>query len=348
MKNKFKSPSIKDIAKEAGVVISTVSNVINKTRFVKPETRNKVLKAIKKLNYRPNIIARGLRTKSTRAIGVIVPDISSPFFSQVIRGMEEVARNRGYTLILGCTFYDVEEEERQMNVLIDQFIDGLIFFCGFNNYDHIKKINERKVPVVVIDREVNDPKIPSVLINNALAMEMAVDYLCSFGHKEIGYLTFSFKEQGTVRKRYTGYCNGLKKNKIQYNPKFVIIDESIRLREIEGTYTVVKKFLEKGYVPTAFITIADFLAYGLIKALKEEGYKIPSDISVVGFDNIVFSNFVDPPLTTVKQPKKLMGSKAMSLLLDIVEGKKIKNKNIVLPTQIVERESVGPPPRKDF
>jgi len=344
MKKKTKHPSIKDVAKEAGVAISTVSNVINETRFVKEEISNKVLKAIKKLNYRPNIIARGLRTKSTKTVSIILPDIGSPFFAQVIKGMEEVARNRGYTLILGCTFYNIEEEELQMNVLLDKFIDGLIFFCGYDKYEHIKKINDQKIPVVVIDREIDDPNIPSVMINNTLAMETAVDYLCSFNHREIGYLTFSFENQTTVRNRYIGYCNGLKKNKISYNPKFVIIDDSVRLNEIEGTYNIVKKFLENGEkIPTAFITMADFFAYGLIKALKEKGYRIPRDVSIIGFDNIIFSGFVDPPLTTVKQPKKLMGSTAMNLLLDIVEGREVKEKNIILPTEIIERGSVGPP-----
>lgn len=345
MKKRIKHPSIKDIAKEAGVAISTVSNVINETRFVKKDTREKVLKAVEKLNYRPNIIARGLRIKSTKAVGVIVPDIANPFFSQVIRGMEEVARNRGYTLILGCTFYNVEEEKRQTDILLHQFIDGLIFFCGYNSYEHIKMVNNQKVPVVVVDREIGDPKIPSVLINNTSAMEMAVDYLCSFGHRKIGYLTFSFDKQTTVRNRYTGYCNGLKKNKIPYSPNFVIIEDSLRLREIEGTYNVVKGFLEKGEIPTAFITASDFFAYGLVKAIKEHGYKIPQDISVIGFDNIIFSEFIDPPLTTVKQPKKSMGSKAMNLLLDIVEGIKVREKNIVLQTEIIERSSVGPPPK---
>jgi len=344
MKKKLNRSSIKDVAREAKVSISTVSSVINKTKFVSEEKQERVLEAVKKLNYKPNIIARGLRTKSTKTVGIIVPDIGSPFFAQIIKGMEEVARNRGYTLILGCTFYSIEEEERQMNVLLDQLIDGLIFFCGYDKYEHIKKINDQKIPVVVIDREIDDLNIPSVMINNTLAMETAVDYLCSFSHREIGYLTFSFENQTTVRKRYIGYCNGLKKNKISYNPKFVIIDDSVRLNEIEGTYNIVKKFLENGgKIPTSFITMADFFAYGLIKALKEDGYRIPRDVSIIGFDNIIFSGFVDPPLTTVKQPKKLMGSTAMNLLLDIVEGREVKEKNIILPTEIIERDSVGPP-----
>ncbi len=345
MWKKLKRPSIRDVAREAGVSISTVSSVVNKTKFVKEDRQKRVLSAVKKLNYKPNIIARGLRTRSTRAVGVIVPDIAQPFFSQVIRGMEEVAREREYTLILSCTFYDVAEEERQMNVLVDQFIDGLLFFCGYDNYSHIKKIYNQNIPVVVIDREVSDPKIPSVLIDNTKAMEQAVDYLCSYGHREIGYVTFTFENQATVRNRYAGYCSGLKKNNISHNPDIAIIDNTIRLNESRGTYNIIKELHEKRKMPTAFTAIADFSAIGLIKALKETGYRVPQDVSVVGFNNEIVCEFSDPPLTTVKQPKKLMGATAMNLLLDIVEGKKVKNKNIILPTSIIERGSVAAPPK---
>lgn len=344
MKRKLKHPSIKDVAKEAGVAISTVSSVINKTKFVRKERRERVLKAIKKLNYKTNIIARGLRIRSTRAVGVIVPDIAQPFFAQVIKGMEEVVRKRQYILILGCTFYDIDEEERQMNILVNQFIDGLIFFCGYDSYGHIKKIYNQNIPVVVVDREISDSKIPSVLIDNTLAMEQAIDYLYSYGHREIGYITFSFENQATVRNRYMGYCRGLKKNNIPYNPDIVIIDDSIRLNELKSTYNIIRDLHKKRKVPTAFTTLADFLAIGLIKALKEMGYEVPYDVSVVGFNNEIVSEFADPPLTTVKQPKKLMGSEAMNLLLDIVEGKKVREKNIILPTQIIERKSVAVAP----
>ena len=334
-----KNYSIKDVAKEANVSISTVSYVINDTRFVSKERKKRVLKAIKKLHYVPNKIARGLRIKSLKAVGVLVPDIANPFFAQVIRGMEEIARKRGFTLILGCTSYDLEEEEHQIKLLVNQFIDGLIFFCGYDSFEHIKKVYNNNIPVVVVDREIGHKEIPSVLVNNALAMESAVDYLVKLGHREIGYISFSFDNQTTVRKRYEGYCNGLSKNNIPFNPDISIINDSIRLNETIGTYNIIKKLLKRKEVPTSFVTLADGVAIGLIQSLKELGYKIPNDISVVGFNNEVISRFSDPPLTTVKQPKKLMGKTAMSLLIDIIEGKEIKNKNIVLPTEVIVRGS---------
>jgi DNA-binding LacI/PurR family transcriptional regulator len=342
MKKKIKRPSIKDVGREAGVSISTVSSVINKNKFVSEEREKRVLEAIKKLKYRPNIIARGLRTKSTRAVGVILPDIAQPFFAQVIRGMEEATRKRGYTLVLGCSFYDIAEEERQINVLMNQFVDGIIFFCGYDSHDHIRMVYDSGIPVVVTDREIGNTLIPSVLIDNTLAMEMVIDYLAKLGHREIGYVSFSFDNQTTARKRYEGYLSGLKKNGLEYNQGQVIIDDSIRMNEFSGAYSVVKELLRKKSMPTAFATLADFLAIGLIKALKEMGYRIPEDISVMGFNNEIVSQFSEPPLTSVKQPKKLMGKMAMDLLLDMVEGKEIENKNIILPTEIIERGSAGP------
>jgi DNA-binding LacI/PurR family transcriptional regulator len=172
-------------------------------------------------------------------------------------------------------------------------------------------------------------------------MESAVDYLAGFGHKEIGYLSFSFDNQTTIRRRYEGYLSGLKKNGLKFNPDQVIIDDSIRLNEFKGSYDVVKELLKKKSMPTAFATLADFLAIGLMKALREMDYRVPEDISVVGFNNEIVSQFSEPTLTSVKQPKKLMGKTAMDLLLDIVEGKKVDDKNIILPTEIIKRGSVS-------
>jgi LacI family transcriptional regulator len=174
LKEQVKKTSIKDIAKKSGVAISTVSHVINNTKFVADNTREKVTKAINELHYRPNLIARGLRTKSTRTIGLLLPDISQPFFAQVVKGIEAVARLRNYTLIMGCAFYDIEEEKRQLNSMLDQNTDGIIFFCGYDSYGHIKQVHDSSIPVLVLDREIDNKDIPSVLVDNFAAMEKAV------------------------------------------------------------------------------------------------------------------------------------------------------------------------------
>jgi LacI family transcriptional regulator len=345
MSQKLKNTSIKDIAKEAGVAISTVSYVVNKKDLVADKTKKKVLRAIEKLGYEPNFIARSLRTKKTSTIGVIVYDISNPFVAQIVRGMEEVVKKRGYIMVLGCTFNDALEEERQINVMINQFIDGLLIISGSDNEKIYKKIITRKIPLVFVDRELEKFPSVSIIIDNVLAMEKAVDYLYSMGHREIGYISYPVEKQTTVRQRYAGYIKGLEKNILSFNPDYVIIDERFADKELEGkdmdiTFNIMQQFIRSKKLPTAFITISDIIAYGLIKALKENNVNVPEDVSVVGFDNIIFDDYISPPLTTVKQPKKNMGITGMNLLLDIIEGKSIKNKRIVLPTEIIIRQSV--------
>jgi len=340
LKKKTKVTSIKDVARKAGVSISTVSNALNNSRYVKKETKEKILGIVSDLNYTPNIIARGLKTRSTRTVAVIVPDISNQFFAQVIKGIEEIARQRNYNVLLTCSYYDVSEEKRSIEILKQQFVSGFLFISGYNSFEHIKSLNDDKVPVVVVDRELGDKKVPSVLIDNFEAIRKAVNFLYGIGHRRIGYISYTYDNQTTVERRYKGYLRGLEDNKLVYDPDIVMISETLRLNELEGSREAVKKILNNKNIPTVILNASDFIAVGVIRTLKELNIKVPEDISVMGFDNILMSLYTDPLLTTVKQPKKQMGAAAVSLLLDIIEGKRVKNKNITLPTEIIERKSV--------
>ena len=340
-KRKYKITLIKDVARKAGVSISTVSNALNNSRYVKKETKEKILEITRNLNYTPNIIARGLKTRSTSTVAVIVPDISNQFFAQVIRGVEEVARQRKYSILLACTYYDVSEEKKSIENLRKQFVDGFVFVSGYNSFDHIKELNDDKVPVVVADRELGDIKVPSVLVDNLGAMRDTVNYLHGLGHKRIGYISYTYNNQTTVEKRFKGYRKGLKENKLNFDPDLVIISKNLRLNELEGSCEAVKEIITSKNIPSVIMTASDFIAVGVIRALKELKFKIPEEISVMGFDNIMMSQYTDPLLTTIKQPKRQMGTTAMNLLLDIIEGKRIKEKNIMLSTELVERQSVA-------
>ncbi len=339
----YKKVSIKDIAKEAGVTISTVSHVLNDSKHVTPPTAEKVRQAVDKLGYRPNRIARSLRTHSTEVVGVIVPDIKNPFYAIIIQEMERVARERGFTLILGCTFYDLEEEKRQMQVLMDQFIDGLIFFGGYDCEEHLQYARERDIPVVSVDREIGDPTIPAVLVDNVSATAAVVDYLASLGHREIGYVSFSFEHQTVPRRRYEGFRSGLERNGLLYNPDFVIIDDSTKLEETAGTYKLVKERFSGGVMPTAFVTISDLFAYGLIRGLHELGYRVPEDVSVTGFCDNRIGDFFAPRLTTIVQPMEKMGAAGMHMLLDMIEKNERLETRIFFQAELMERDSVAPP-----
>ncbi len=339
----MKKPSIKDIAKEAGVTISTVSHVLNHSKFVTSATTDKVLTAVEKLGYRPNRIARSLRTKNTEAVGIIVPDILNPFYAYVIQEMERVARERGYTLMLGCTFYKPEEEMVQIDVMLDHFLDGIIFFGGYDFPEHIKYVQKQRLPAVSVDREVSDPEIPAVLVDNVSAMRMAVDHLVEAGHREIGFVSFSYEKQTVVRRRYEGYLQGLEQNGIRHNPEYVIIDDRLRLHETAGTYDIAKKYFQKRKVPTAFVTISDVFSFGLIRALKELGYWVPEDVSVTGFLDNPAGQYMEPGLTTVVQPTEKMGNAAMNLLLDLIEKKEPAETKVFLQAELSVRDSVAPP-----
>jgi DNA-binding LacI/PurR family transcriptional regulator len=341
LRKKKRVTSIKDVAKKAGVSISTVSNALNNSRYVKKETKEKIFEVASDLNYTPNIIARGLKTRSTRTVAVIVPDISNQFFAQVIKGIEEIAKQRRYNVLLTCSYYDVLEEKRSIEVLKQQFVDGFLFISGYNSFEHIKSLNNDRVPVVVVDRELEDKNVPSVLIDNFEAMRKAVNFLYELGHKRIGYISYTYDNQTTVKNRYRGYCKGLEENGIDYDPDMVIISETLRLNELEGSREVVKKIIDRKKIPGVILNASDFIAVGVIRALKELNIEIPEEISVMGFDNILMSLYTDPLLTTVKQPKKQMGATAINLLLDIIEGKSIENKNIMLPTEIIDRKSIA-------
>ncbi len=351
MDKKNRNPSIKDIARDAGVAISTVSFVINNRDFVSDSTKKKVLKAIDKLGYSPNIIAQSLRTRKTKTIGVIVYDISNPFVAQIVRGIEEIAKQRGYLVQLGCTFNDLAMEERQINVLINQFVDGLLIVSGRDNDKIYRKILKKNIPMVFVDKEVDGLANASVVIDNVEAVKNAVDYLFSLGHRKIGYISYPVSKQTTVKRRYEGYCKGLKNNGLKVNPEYVVMDEIYFNQELEGkdmeiTFEIMNKFLMTKKVPTAFITISDLFAYGLLKALRINNFRVPEDISVIGFDNIIFDNYVYPSLTTIKQPKKLMGITGINLLIDIIEGNKIENSTVILDTELIIRESTGPAPNE--
>lgn len=334
---------IKDIAKRAGVAISTVSFVINKSKPVKKDTKEKVLKAIKELNYTPSSYARGLRTKKTNTVGVIIPDISTPYFSHVTRGMEEASRKRGYTTILGCTFFKSKEEEQQIDSLINHFVDGIILLSGVDNKKLVEKIYNKNIPLVLTDRISNNPEIPSVLIDDFAAMENVVDYLYGLGHRKIGYITIPFKNISVVKNRFLGYKSGLEKNRIHYEEKFVLIDNNVKPGNLFITEEGFNEILSREDLPTVYIVFSDTNALLLIKRLKMKGLRVPMDISIFGYGNLFFSELYDPTLTTIKTPKKKMGSISMDLLLDMIEGKSIKNSRIILPTEIIERESVISP-----
>ncbi|MBO8161829.1 MAG: LacI family DNA-binding transcriptional regulator [Thermosipho sp. (in: Bacteria)] len=320
--------SIKEVAKKAGVSISTVSRVLNNSAPVSDELRARVEKAIKELGYYPSNIAKSLRKGRTGTIGFILPDITNPFFANVVRGAEDYLRKKGYTLILCNSDQDKDQEVQLLETLISKHIDGLLFTgTGEFNSLLVEKI-EKGLKVVFLDRIIKGINSSYVIVDNREGMNILIDYLIKTGHKHFVFINGN-KETFSARIRYETFIKKMNENKLRFKHYFTNFS-------YEAGYKFAKKLQT---IPDAIICGNDLIAYGVIDAIEEKGYKVPDDVSVTGFDDIPFSRHYKPPLTTVRQPMYEMGKKAADLLLKIVEGKKELNKGVVLVPELVIRES---------
>lgn len=322
----MKRITIRDIAKATGLSITTVSLVLNgKYGRIPLKTRNLVEFTAKKLNYRPNKLAVGLKKRITSTIGLIIPDIRNIFFSEITKGVEDYAHTQGYNLIL-CNSNDSYKLEIELiNMLSDQSIDGIIIIMSSETYGKkeeknislLKKLGIRTVMIDCFDKA-ND--FSTVSINNFKSAYKAVEYLISLGHRSIGCITGPLGPK-TNTDRLNGYLAALKKYNI-FNEKNLVYEGNFKYKSgYIGASILVK---EK---PTAILCLNDMMAYGAMKFFKEQGYCIPKDISIMGFDDIFFSEIIDVPLTTITQPSYEMGKKASEILIDEIS-------NNTLPTCI--------------
>jgi LacI family transcriptional regulator len=335
---KKKNISIKDVAEKAGVSISTVSRALNNTGYVKKELREKINGIVEELDYKPNIIAKGLRTKRTNTIAVIIPDLKNPYYSEIVEAIERYAQDKGYDILMTCTFYDENSERHQIENLKKKLVDGFIIIHGYYNYNFLQNFkNDEGVFLVTVDRIIDS--IPFVCIDHVEAVKKQVDYLFRNGHKEIAYITVDQKiKDPSVDAKIRGYLEGLKKNKIPYKDKYLYTIGASELNQVDKAYRFILKNPEIIKDKTAIINGSDYLAIGTIKALKELGISVPDQISVMGFDNITMAKYVEPSLTTLENPKKEKGLQSIKLLLDLIKSNK-SEKSIELNTELVIRES---------
>lgn len=302
--------TIKDVAREAGVSIATVSYAINKTRPINPETAARVLKAIEKLNYRPSRAAQSLVTKSTRTISVLISDISNPFFSPIVRGIEDVANKAGYTVMVGNIEESFDKAQKYLENIAQLSVDGLIIspISGFEKLrDLMWKLN---VPVVLINRRLETLDYDTVITDNELGAYLATKYLCSIGHSEIG-LIIGPTGVSTYADRLQGYQRALKEAGIPLRNELILADGF----HYESGIHLTKQLLSRPRKPTALFVGSSLLTRGAYHAIKELGVSIPRELSLITFDEPEWASFVDPALTTVAQPTYEMGKQAGELLI---------------------------------
>ncbi|RQD69576.1 MAG: LacI family transcriptional regulator [Tindallia sp. MSAO_Bac2] len=325
--------NIKDVAQKAGVSISTVSRVVNNSKPVKPKTRDKVLDAIEELGYRPNAIARSLKIKHTKSIGIMTPDIANQFYPEVVRGIEDVANMYEYTIFLCNTDLNEEKELQYFAELEEKQIDGMIFMGNHVSDELHNEMKSAGIPVVLIGGRAED--IPSVTIDNEKAAQEAVEFLLKRGHSRIGVITGKMKDPMMGQARLKGYRNALEANKIPVEEE-LIVEGGYRYK---SGYEGAKKLMLLNEPPSAIFVCSDEMAIGASRAILEDGFRIPQDVAIMGFDNVDISGKVYPSLSTIGQPMYEMGAIAMRLITKILHQESIGASDVVLDYEVIERES---------
>ncbi len=327
--------SIKDVAREAGVSIATVSRVLNDIDVVNEETKKKVVEAIKKLGYRPNIVARSLKTQRTRTIGILIPDISSQFYPEIVRGAEDVANIYDYNVMLCNSDFDIDKEKEYLRVLKEKMVDGVLYMSSSLENDILDLINELDVKTVLVETDDKNANLPSVTIDNIKATYETTKYLIDKGMKDIAFIGVSRDDNNAWRKRYTGYKNALEENGINIKEGLTYFNNL----KVETGYNGVMEIMNKGVKPEAIVCASDEIAMGAINALRDKGLKVPEDVSVIGFNDIDLARAFYPKLTTVHQPMYDMGSVAMRMLIKLINNKVLEEGHFVLNYNLVERDS---------
>lgn len=328
-------PGIKDVAKKAEVSVATVSRVINHNPNVKPYLKERVLQAIEELNYQPSGIARNMRNQSSPVIGLIIPDIQNPFFTSLVRAVEDVALENDYTVLLCNSDEKPDKEQLYIDVLARERISGIIIIPSHKNCcDRLKDIN---IPVVVVDRILSGLATDLVVVDNVYGSREATSHLIELGHKRIGLVSAPTGVSiGVDRRR--GYELAMQDHGLQINESLIQLGD---FKEAGG-YQATVKLLEFDPRPTAIFAVNNLMAMGALRAIQEYDLKIPDDISFIAFDDMSWFAFFNPPLTAVRQPVYEIGAKAANLLFDRLDNVADKDVfKIVLQPELIVRESTS-------
>ncbi|GAA5416373.1 catabolite control protein A [Paraliobacillus ryukyuensis] len=326
--------TIYDVAREANVSMATVSRVVNGNPNVKPATRKKVLNTIEQLGYRPNAVARGLASKKTTTVGVIIPDISSIFFSELARGIDDIANMYKYNIILSNSDQNVEKEVQLINTMLEKQVDGIVFMGGKITEAHTQQFKTSPVPIALAATVDPSEVVPSVNIDYEQAAYEATNYLIDNGHAHPAFVTGE-EETVTNELKYKGYERALVETNQTIDPSYVIKGDYSYDAGKEAT----DKLLELENKPTAIFVASDEMALGVIHGIQDKGLRVPEDIEVFGFDNTRLATMVRPTLSTIVQPMYDIGAVAMRLLTKYMNKEEVQDANVILPHQIIERNS---------
>lgn len=337
--------TIKDIAKQCGVGISTVSRALNNHPDINPETRKKILEVIEETGFIPNNSARNLKRTDAKCIAVLVKGITNPLFSSMIKIIEEETQRSRYALVLR----HVEEQEDEIDVALElekeKRLRGIVFLGGMFEHGE-EKIRKLKVPFIFstigvsMSDQMDRIAYSNIAVDDILESQKMTEYLLGLGHRKIALITERWGPIGSLRME--GYRQAYVKQGLPVEEELICcVDEDIDHYSVENGYLTAKKLLESGREVTAIYAVADSLAIGVCRAVLEAGKRIPEDISVAGYDGIEMGEYYNPKLTTIKQPVEEIAKKTISLLLDVIAERE-EHQQIVFPAELVVRESTGP------
>ncbi|MGC8963033.1 MAG: LacI family DNA-binding transcriptional regulator [Candidatus Bipolaricaulaceae bacterium] len=308
--------TIRDVAARAGVSVATVSHVINGTRKVAPSTAERVCRAIEELGYQPNSLARGLRTRVTQVIGVLVSDITNPFFATLVRGVEDAARDAGYSVIICNSDEDPEKEDHYIRVLWQRRVDGLLIAPTQDGTSPaIQKLIKRKIPFVFVDRKAKGIEADAVLSDNVGGAYLATKHLIDRGHKKIG-IVLGIPGATTTEERFAGYRQALKEAGILFSEELVVWGGY----RMEGGRRAAGELLSLRDPPTAIFSTNNLMTVGVLQQLFARGIRVPDQVAVVGFDDLEWAEIASPSLTAVVQKPYTIGRTAADLLLKRLGG----------------------------
>ena len=338
---KFEAVTIKDIARALGLSTSTVSRALRDSYEISSETKQLVLDYARKINYRPNPIALSLKEKRSRSIGVIVCEIANSYFSQAINGIESVAYNRGYNVIISQSHESYEREVLDLQYLASRSIDGLIISIAAETKDftHLSNLHDRGFPIVFFDRVVDEMKTHKVIANNHQGAYDATTHLIRKGYKRIANIT-NAENLLITKKRVEGYKKAITDNGLKVNESYIeycahggLVDEEVE--------TALNNLFSEDNKPDAIVSTADKITTGCLRYFKKKNIKIPEDIALIGFSNSELTELLSPALSIVKQPAFKMGEAAINFLLELIESKRPVTdfETKIMDTELIIRQS---------
>jgi LacI family transcriptional regulator len=327
--------SIKDVAREAGVSTATVSHVINKTRFVSEEMRARVLDAVERCAYYPNAHARSLASGRSQTLGLVVSDISNPFFPELIKSIEAAAFERGYDVMLSNTNYDTDRTSHYVRRFIERKVAGVVIMTSELDKELVGELASREVSVVFLDLGKPGVHMSNLSVNYESGIEEAISHLVSLGHREIAFVSGPERLR-SARRRLEAFRNSMRRHLPHAHAVFYRGDF-----KLEGGRRAAAEMLAKKDRPTAVLAANDLMAMGVMVELRAAGLQVPRDVSVVGFDDIAFAALAEPPLTTVCLPRVELGRHAVEALMTNIEHPQRRGVQVNIPTYLVTRGSTA-------